>query len=475
MSKYDILLVHPYAFSPKTRFAPIGLLSLASQLDAAGLSTKLLDLQLLQDSMIDTLRDLGGRLNPDLIAKHKEAIRGALKDLREDGIVGFGGASEGRFQVFNYSRYVKELLPESKVIYGGPHATFTGELTLKKITSIDIIVHNEGEITLAELVEYFFHKKKNLRDIKGISYRGGKDIHRNPPRKRIRNLDSLVYNFSKFIDLNDYQQDFLLGKRTGKAFNFITSRGCIAKCNFCAASALWHGGISAHSARRVVDEIEKLIEENCEIKGILFVDSLLTFSRTHVLSICQEIERRKLNFSWTCGIRSNSVDYDLLEQMKQAGCYSVNFGFESASPRILNEVIGKKVTVNDALRVFEWVEALDMNVIINVTWGHPTETYDEALYTMDFLMDKLNDHVHMLDPQPMRIYPGTMLEKYAINNKLLPPGFDWCSDYDFDPGLKRSTPYVPILIQPQLGIVGFRQLIDKWDEIAKDRPCIFPD
>ena len=195
------------------------------------------------------------------------------------------------------------------------------------------------------LAEHFLQKKRKLKDIRGISYRDGADVRRNPPRERIKNLDSLVYNFSKFIDYNDYEQNLLLGKRNGKAFNFITSRGCIAKCNFCAASALWHGGISAHSAARIVDEIEKIFEENPYIKGILFVDSLLTFSRKHVLSICQEIRRRKLNFSWTCDIRSNSVDYDLLEQMKEAGCYAVNFGFESASPRVLNEVIGKRATV----------------------------------------------------------------------------------------------------------------------------------
>ena len=161
-----------------------------------------------------------------------------------------------------------------------------------------------------------------------------------------------------------------------------------------------------------------------------------------------------------------TVDYDLLAYMKDAGCYSLSLGVESASQRILN-VIGKKTTVEQSERLFNWVEKLDMNVVCGITFGHPTETYEEALHTLNFMKEHLSDNIHMTDPQPMRIYPGTQLEHFAIENNLLPEGFDWCVDYDYEPGLKRSTPYVPIIIQPQMGIPEFEALLAEFEKIGK--------
>jgi len=66
-----------------------------------------------------------------------------------------------------------------------------------------------------------------------------------------------------------------------------------------------------------------------------------------------------------------------------------------------------------------------------------------------------------------------MLERYAIKHNLLPDEFNWCTDYNFDPGLKMSTPYVPILMQPQLGIKEFKKLLGKWEEMSKYHTSIF--
>lgn len=441
-SKIDVLLINPYVYAPKTRMPPLGLLSIASVLDGKGYNVRFIDMQI----------------------QSKDEVKSALAELREDGLVGFGGASEGRFIVFELSALAKEMHPACTVVYGGPHASFTSEITLRKVPGIDIIVIREGELTVSELADCVLQKEGSLGQIKGIAYQRDGHVVRNPSMPRISNLDILDYRFTKFINYEDYSQELLLGK--GKGLHSITSRGCFWRCTFCAASVLWGSRITGHSVNRVGEEIERLFQSVPDLKGILFVDSIFTYDRQRVRDLCAEFDRRKLRFSWACDVRANSVDYDLLARMRDSGCYSVSFGFESASQRVL-DVIKKKATVDDAIKVFDWVTRLNMNAIVNVTYGHPTETFAEALYSLNFMKDYLSDNVHMLDPQPMRVYPGTELEAYAIEHNLLPAGFDWVTDYNNDPGLKRSTPFVPVLAQPQLGIKEFKALESEFNKISK--------
>jgi len=440
--KIDVLLINPYVYAPKTNMAPLGLLSIASILDSKGYNVKFIDMQI--QSMSD--------------------VKLALADLREDGLVGFGGASEGRFVVFELSAIAKEMHPACTVVYGGPHASFTSDITLKRIPTIDVFVMQEGELTVSELADCILKKDSSLKQIEGINYRQDGYVVHNPIRPRISDLDILDYRFTKFINYNDYHQDLFFDK--GKALHFISSRGCFWNCNFCAASLLWNRKITSHSIKRVCDEIEHLFQIVSDLKGIIFADSIFTYNRQRVREFCDEVNRRKLKFLWTCDIRANSVDYDLLARMRESGCYSVSFGFESASQRVL-DVIKKRATVGDAIKVFEWVARLNMHTIVNVTYGHPTETFDEALYSLNFIKNYLSDNVHMLDPQPMRIYPGTELESFAIEHDLLPKGFDWVTCYNNDPGLRRSTPFVPILIQPQLGIDEFKALESEFKKFEK--------
>ena len=438
----DILLISPYVYSPKTTEPPLGLLSIASALAAKGYNVKVIDMQL----------------------QSMDEVKTALNNMREDGFVGFGGASEGRRYVFEMSKLAKEAHPNCTVVYGGPHASFIAELTLKRIKTIDVVVIQEGEITAGELADYVLKKDGLIEHIKGIAYRKNGDVTKTPARPRIKDLDILVYDYGRFVDLKHYNQALLLGR--GKGLHFLSSRGCFYKCNFCAASLLWDHCITAHSPKRVAEEIEKLFQERPNINGILFSDSTFTYNSSRVRTICDKIKKHKLDFVWSCTTRANTVDYDLLAYMKDAGCYSLSLGFESASQRVL-DVIGKKTTVEQSVRLFNWAEKLDMHVICSVTCGHPTETYEEALYTLNFIKDYLSDNVHIMDLQPMRIYPGTELERFAIENNLLPEGFDWCIDYDYDPGLKRSTPYVPILIQPQMGIPEFKALLAEFGKMGE--------
>ena len=144
-SLIDILLINPHVYAPKTLLPPLGLLSIASTLATKGYNVKVIDMQL----------------------QSIDEVKTALSNMRDNGLVGFGGASEGRHLVFEMSKLAKEACPSCTVAYGGPHASFTAELTLKSILTIDVVVIYEGEITASELADCVLKRRGSLEQIKG--------------------------------------------------------------------------------------------------------------------------------------------------------------------------------------------------------------------------------------------------------------------------------------------------------------------
>ena len=55
----------------------------------------------------------------------------------------------------------------------------------------------------------------------------------------------------------------------------------------------------------------------------------------------------KLNMRWKCEARTDHLDQEIAELMKEAGCIRVKLGFESGSDRILKQI--KKLETKDEM------------------------------------------------------------------------------------------------------------------------------
>lgn len=83
----------------------------------------------------------------------------------------------------------------------------------------------------------------------------------------------------------------------GKFATMITSRGCPARCIFCAIHSVWGKTYRARSAENVLAEIEHLIERY-GVEEIFFEDDNLTFNRWRMEKICQGIIDRGWRIRW---------------------------------------------------------------------------------------------------------------------------------------------------------------------------------
>ncbi|MGB9719875.1 MAG: B12-binding domain-containing radical SAM protein [bacterium] len=419
----DILLVNPAekgGFFEK--MPPLGLASLASFLEENGLSVKIIDFEI-----------------------EKKPLEHWLS-FYQPKFLGISGTTHTRFESFKLARQAKTFNKEMVTIYGGINATFTANETLRNIPEIDFVVRGEGEEVLLELLKTFNTDQK-FEKIRGLSFRMNDTIINNPPGSRLH-LDSLPQPAYHLLEMKKYEMKMEFVKKKG--ISVITSRGCLYRCSFCSASRMFNNLLTVRSAKNIVDEIEKLLEQY-HFQAIKFFDSALTLDREHIETLCDEIIARNLHFPWECEVRVGTADEPLLEKMRRAGCYYVDIGIESASQKVL-DLMRKGITVEQSQKLLEICHQLGFKVKAFFSFGHISETMADVEKTFEFIEKNRSIITTVASGAGIRIYPGTYLEDYARKNNLLPPDFQWSNPYEEPRNeLIMQAKEIPVLIQPQLG------------------------
>ena len=278
-------------------------------------------------------------------------INAWVQEMRPS-VVLIGGTSHSRFHAFARAAAIRAALPETTIVYGGHHASFTADDTLLNVPAIDIIVHGEGEETALELVRWkeAGGEHSKLGKINGIAFRRNGTAVSTGWRPLNQNLDSLPFPARDLLHIDRYGMTMdYLGL---PALHVMTARGCPFKCSFCSASQMYNHCYEMRSPHLVVDEVESLVKRY-GIKGLKIFDSTFTINKQHVLSFCSELEQRGLVMPWECEIRVGSVDRPLLERMQKAGCYYVDIGIESAEQEVL-EIMNKRIRLTEAERLLQW-------------------------------------------------------------------------------------------------------------------------
>lgn len=385
-----------------------------------------------------------------------------LNGLNPD-VAGITFTTENRFDAFDTMKKIREAIPNVILVAGGPHVSLAAEDTLLHITELDYIVRGEGEYSFLELLRSLMDGK-GPEDVQGISFRkDGRVIH-NPPVLLIKNLNEVPFPARHLFPWDKY--NFTLevpGKGNLKAANIMTSRGCPYGCNFCATSNMWGRSCRMRSPENIIEEVELLVDRY-RAKAIWIFDDTFTVSKRRVYSFCDLLKNRKLSINWFCEVRVDTVNRDLLATMKDTGCFSVGFGVESGSQRIIDEVIKKKIKLEDVKRVTEWCEELGIMTNPFFIFSHPEETMDDIVMTMDMIRTwPKNSSISL---SLLHVYPGTPLERVAKEKGILPEDFSWSVKDNRVETLPSAQGNVPIF-RDKLSWEQISQLLFEWAKIQK--------
>lgn len=323
---------------------------------------------------------------------------------------------------------IKQVKPDTIVVLGGYHPTFEYESVLEE-KSVDIVIRGEGEYTLLELVRTL-ENQEDLKNVKGLAFHDEHDdsLVLTPDRPIIQNLDELPFPAFHLFPMDKYR---ILNISTNVA-TIITTRGCPMQCSFCSSAALHGNKLRRRSYQNVCDEIElRLTEQN--IDTIAFMDDTFTLNKRFIRDFCREIKRRNLKFWWGCTSRVDTLDEELLELMKEAGCITIFMGVESAD-QIMLEKMNKNITLDKTRRAFELCRKVGIRTIASCVIGMPEDTRESINRTIKFVK-KLNPNYAIYSLATP--YPGTRFYNETIKKDLISIK-DWSKYTLIDPVLETT-------------------------------------
>jgi anaerobic magnesium-protoporphyrin IX monomethyl ester cyclase len=300
------------------------------------------------------------------------------------------------------SKEIKQYNSNSRIILGGPHATFDYK-SLLSFDFIDYVVLGEAEFTFLELCQRI-RDNKPINDIRGLAYRDNGEVKANLFRPLIDNLDSLPSPARDLVEFQNYIQSYGVLE---KSVDVMSSRGCTNCCVFCS-SASFFGRWRARSPENIIHEIEDLIQKYPIIKSINFLDDSFTADKSRVIRLCKLLIDHKLaRLDWVCLSRVDQLNEEVIEAMKSAGCVRVHLGIESGSETILKN-INKRISLSSAKNAVKLLSKAGIESYSFFMVGHPGETKETINSTRMVAKEIKSTYSSFFVSQ---IFPGTGLEQ----------------------------------------------------------------
>jgi radical SAM superfamily enzyme YgiQ (UPF0313 family) len=330
--------------------------------------------------------------------------------------IGFGYLTNYIHDVIRYIDVCRACTPNSKIILGGNGYTPLPAFYLAK-TGADYGVSGEAETSLLNLVNAL-SSNESIENIPSISFRDGENIHVSTLREPVPDITKIPLPAYDLFPISSYAWYESRGYHRGvKSFNFLTSRGCPYRCNFCYRLEMGH----RHRPFDHVLEEFNLLNDKYGISHFFMSDELFMTSRRHVIDFSNQLAHAMdtgilPRITWETTGRFNIVDDESAKAMAAAGCNRVLYGLESGDTKVL-ELMNKKTSYEMIENGIDITMKAGMDVNLPCMFGNIGETADSIKKTVE-LLKKYSGTAERL-VRPVTPYPGSPLYKYALYKGLL--------------------------------------------------------
>jgi len=352
---------------------------------------------------------------------------GEIAHIAADGcfdIVGFQAWSKDIHEIKRTASQIRNNRPESKIIVGGIHPTMLPEGTMRFFgEAIDFGFRGEGEIGFPLFVEAVGSKNldsSGLSGIPGLIWRDTGEIRVNE-NAFSEDLDSIGLPAWDLMPPASYPRTpHGAFYRNFPIAPIVVTRGCPFPCTFCSAKEASGARLRKRSLDNVLEEL-LLHYHRFGVREFQIEDDNFTLDRDYVEQFCRGLQKKEIQMTWSFpnGVRLDTLDSSILKLMKTSGCYALNFGIESGSPRIL-EMVNKKMTVEKIAQQLHIAHEAGFELGGFFIIGFPTETREEIEQTIDFACSLPLDRIGVFYFQP---FPGTPLYKLLVSQGEIPE--DW--------------------------------------------------
>jgi len=375
-----VLLINPPFNIAKDNYdssISVGLLSIASYLDAKGVKVKILD-----------------------GVRQKDFLEIFKKEATESDLICFSVMTMQIPKALELSELAKKSNPNCKIVWGGAHPTFFPEQTVKH-DLIDAIVIGDGEYVIFDLFN-----EPDWQKVNGIAYKKDGEVIINPKQKPLEPENMPLFNWE--LEPRSILENLSL-------IPTLTSRGCPHRCTFCI-NAILKNNWRPRTVEQVLTDLQ-IIKNKPYFKNkpLRFWDENFFVDIKRAKAIVNGIIERGLERPWETTVRANyisatMVDDDFMAKMKKSGCYLLSFGAESGSQIVLDK-IKKDITPEQIIYAAKQCLKYDIIPQFSFMVGLPGELKSDMKLTLNLIdkLIKLSDKVQILGPQAFRPYPGSEL------------------------------------------------------------------
>ncbi len=385
-------------------------------------------------------------------------INGQVLDMlaaitaRQPDLVGFSCYIWNINQVASLTKMLKKVLPQCKILWGGPQMNGIAERWLERYWEIDYIIEGEGENSWLRLLT--LEEETALAEVPNLWYRL-------PQGGAVSNPKG---NFIDLSELPFYYTDEDLTNLQNRIIYYESSRGCPFGCKFCLSAK---EPVRYRQLSLVKEDLLKLSQ--CGCKKIKFIDRTFNSNQKraveilrYLLSIYREGICFHLELEPLC-LTEELVDVLLTAP---AGYFQAEIGVQSLFKPALKAVGRRELAPNAVDLISRLIRAENIHIHLDLIGGLPYETLAEFKNSFDKLYAV---KPHYLQLGFLKILPGTPLaalaEEYGLAYVDEPPyqvlRTPWLS-YDDMQELAAAEYAVDNYYNEQFFEVTLTEAVDLW-------------
>jgi anaerobic magnesium-protoporphyrin IX monomethyl ester cyclase len=424
-------------------YPPLGTLYAMSYLREHGYEVKLFD-SMFCDSAND-IRSTIDEFMPDIFISYDDGFnyltKMCLTNMRE--------------ACFDMQAYAKSK--GCKVIVSSSDATDHSTDYLKH--GADVVVIGEAEQTVLELCNAF--KTGNSFDfVRGIVFDQNDELVKTNARTVLRDLDVLPPPAWDLLDISEYK-NMWMQNHGYFSLNFVTTRGCPYKCNWCA-KPIYGNRYNSHSPENIVLEIKKW-QRQFGFTHIWFADDIFGLKPSWLKDFEYNIKKENVKISYKIQSRADLLlEEDNIKHLANSGCTMVWMGAESGSQKIL-DAMDKGTKVEQIYEATQLLKKHKIGVSLFLQLGYLEETLEDINLTIKMVKDLMPDDIGISVSYPL---PGT--EFYEKVKSQLAKKSNWTDSDDlamlfkntYKPEFyKQLQRYIHKVYRRKMGLQSAKQLI----------------
>jgi len=306
------------------------------------------------------------------------SVSEACEQLQGADLVGFSAYVWNIQRSLAIARRLRELSPQTLIVFGGPQVPNQAETFLRENPCIDLCVHGEGEARFLEILEAL-----PLKDWSGLSSLSWLDSEGNfqtrPPAARSKDLDRLPspYLAGVFEPLMQAEPE----KKW--AILWETNRGCPFTCSFCDWGSATQSKVYGFDQKRLESELNWFAQH--QIEYIFCCDANFgLLKRDLELARYAAKVRQATGFPRALVVQNtkNVTDraFEVHKILAEAGLDTdVTLSMQSLSPVVLKEVKRQNISLDYYRDLRQRLMRSRIKAYTDMILGLPGETLDSFI------------------------------------------------------------------------------------------------